>query len=82
MLFNLALEGVVRRIGVDTNGTLIYKSKQLAGYADDINCLARSLSDLEEIFKELDDAAKGVGLQVNEEKTKVLVMTRRPRRTG
>jgi len=37
MLFNLALEYAVRKTTVDTNASLLHKSIQLAGYADDIN---------------------------------------------
>lgn len=47
-----------------------------------LNSLARLLLDLKEIFKELEEAAKEVGLQVNEEKTKILVIARRTRGTG
>lgn len=80
MLFNLALEGVVRQVGVDPNGNLTHNSKQLAGFADDINCLARSLHGLQGTYVELDKAAETIGLQINEDKTKVLVITRRTRR--
>lgn len=77
ILFNLVLESVIRRVEVDISGDLSYKSRQLAGYADDINCLARFLSELEETFKELDGTAKEVGLRINEDKTKILVMSRK-----
>jgi len=43
MLLNLALEYAVRKTTVDTNLSLLHKSTQLAGYADDINILGRNL---------------------------------------
>ena len=35
LLFNLALEKVVRNAGMQTSGTIFYKSVQLLAYADD-----------------------------------------------
>lgn len=77
MLFNLALEGVIRKIDVNVNGNFIYKSKQIAAYADDINYLARSPSHLKEIVEELERAAKLLGLQINENKTKIMCQNRK-----
>jgi len=42
-LFNILLEGVVRRSGIDTKGSIFTKSVQLFAYADDIDIVARSL---------------------------------------
>lgn len=58
MLFNLALEEVIRQVNVDVNRDLTYKTKQLIGFADDINCLARSLQGLKEICEEPDKLRK------------------------
>ncbi|XP_071578943.1 uncharacterized protein [Temnothorax nylanderi] len=77
MLFNLALEGVVRETEVDVNGELCYRSKQLTAYADDIDCLARSFLELHKTFRRLEEAAGRIGLQVNEDKTKMMIMSRR-----
>jgi hypothetical protein len=38
VLFNLALQYVIRKLPADANGTLEYKMNQIVGYADDI-CL-------------------------------------------
>ena len=35
-LFNIALEGVVRRSGIETSGSIFNKSVQLLAYADEI----------------------------------------------
>jgi hypothetical protein len=37
LLFNLALEMVVRKAGIQTNGTMFYKSVQILTYADEIH---------------------------------------------
>jgi len=42
LLFNLALEKFVRNAGIQTSGTIFYKSVQLLAYADDIDIIARS----------------------------------------
>jgi hypothetical protein len=41
-LFNIALEHAKRQLSVDVNSSLIYKSGQIIGYADDINIMGRS----------------------------------------
>ena len=40
--FNLVLEQIVRRAGVNTEGTIFNKSVQLLGYADNIDIIGRS----------------------------------------
>jgi endonuclease/exonuclease/phosphatase family metal-dependent hydrolase/ribosomal protein S28E/S33 len=77
ILFNLALEYVIRRIPVDTKGTLLFKSTQVVAYADDINIMARSLVGAKEVLVNLDSSAREVGLRINENKTKVMTQTRR-----
>ena len=72
LLFNLALEKAVRRAGIQTNGTIFYKSVQLLAYADDIDIIARSRMALKEAFLSLEGAAREMGLRINEEKTKYL----------
>jgi hypothetical protein len=42
VLFNLALEYVIRKLPADTNGTLEYKMNQVVGYADEVCLLGRS----------------------------------------
>ena len=72
LLFNLALEMVVRKAGIQTNGTIFYKSVQLLAYADDIDIIARSRKALKEAFLSLERAAREMGLRINEEKSKYL----------
>lgn len=68
-LFNLALEKVIRGTSVDVNTTILQKSQQITGYADEIDILGRSIPAVKEAFGNLENAAKEVGLNVNENKT-------------
>lgn len=70
------MESVIRKIKINVNGNLLYKSKQLVAYADDINCLARAPSYLEERFDEL-ERVKDIGLRINEDKTKIMFQGRK-----
>ena len=72
LLFDLALEKAVRNAGIQTSGTIFYKSVQLLAYADDIDIIARTRTALKEAFLSLERAAGEMGLQINEEKTKYL----------
>ena len=73
--FNLVLEQIVRRAGVNTEGTIFNKSVQLLGYADDIDIIGRSQRAIIEAFTVIEEQAKRVGLEVNEDKTKYMLST-------
>lgn len=77
VLFNLTLESVIRKCRVDVASTLLNKSIQITGYADDLNIMARSVPDLKEAFSNIISATRDIGLVVNENKTKLLVQSRR-----
>ncbi|KAJ4426844.1 hypothetical protein ANN_26643 [Periplaneta americana] len=77
LLFNLALESAIRKLRVDTRGTLLYKTAQLVGYADDINLMGRTTRTVKEIFEDLNREGKEIGLKISEQKTKVMVQARR-----
>ena len=81
VLFNLSLELVIRKLKIVTNSTLLTKSTQLVAYADDINIIARTEPDARQIFLELDNAAREMGLSINENKTKYMITTRKNRPT-
>jgi hypothetical protein len=42
LLFNIALEKVIRDAAVNTRGTIFYKSVQILAYADDIDIIGRT----------------------------------------
>jgi hypothetical protein len=74
-LFNIALEGIVRRSGINTKGSIFCKSVQLFAYADDIDVSARSLRAVKQAYTQLEKEAERVGLVVNEDKTKYMVVS-------
>jgi hypothetical protein len=59
---------VVRKAGIQINGTIFYKWVQLLAYADDINIIARSRKTLKEAFLSLERAARETGLRINKKK--------------
>ena len=46
LLFNIALEKIVRDANIQTRGNIFYKSVQLLAFADDIDIVARSERDI------------------------------------
>ena len=74
--FNIVLESIVRRAGVDTRQTIYTKSTQLLGYADDIDIIGRTERAVIETFVKIKEKAMSVGLAVNESKTKYMMSTK------
>jgi sorting nexin-29 len=63
--FNIVLEYVIRKSNINTDRTLIYKSIQIAAYADNVNIMARTQQDLKNTYILLEQNAKKVGPQIN-----------------
>jgi hypothetical protein len=76
-LFNTAMEYVIRQQSVQAQATIFYKSVQLIGYADDINIMGRTKRATSMVYRELKERAKEVGLNINVEKTKAMVQSRK-----
>jgi sorting nexin-29 len=78
LLFNVVLEKVMR-------DTIYKKSIQVLAYADDINIIGCYMRDTTEVFTKSERPAEEFGLQVNESKTKCMVVSTseaRRNRTG
>lgn len=76
ILFNLALEKVVRAMSINWAGTIFYTTNQLTAFADDADLIGRGTLAVKEPFIEMEREACKVGLVVNEEKTKYLALER------
>jgi len=69
LLFNIALERVIRDSGIQTRGTIFFKTVQILAYADDIDLMACTTPGLNEAFLNLKKSARNMGLIINQEKT-------------
>ena len=76
MLFNFALEYAIKRVQVNQDGLKLNGTHQLLAYADDVNILGGSIHTLKENAEALIAVTREIGLEVNADKTKYMVMSR------
>ena len=76
MLFNFALEYAIKRVQVNQDSLKLNGTHQLLAYADDVNILGGSAHTVKENAEPLLVATKEIGLEVNADKTKYMVMPR------
>jgi hypothetical protein len=77
LLFNVALEKVIRDVKINTRGNIFYKSVQIFACADDIDIVGQSQAAMKEAFISLEKVAKEMNLHVNQEKTKYMPVTKK-----
>jgi hypothetical protein len=75
LLFNFALEYVIRKVQEIQVGLKLKGTHQLLAYSDDVNLLGDDIGTIKENTETLIDASKEVGLEINVEKTKYMLLS-------
>jgi hypothetical protein len=76
LLFNFALEYAIRKIQENQVGLKLNGTHQLLAYADYANLLGDNIDTINASTETLIDANKEVGLEINIEKTKYILLSR------
>jgi hypothetical protein len=76
VLFNFALEYAIRRDHEYQVGLKLNRTHKLLSYAEDANLLGDNIYTINKNTESLIDVSKEIGLEVNMEKTKYLLVSR------
>ena len=76
LLFKFASDYAIRRVQVNQDGLKLNVTHQLLVYTDDVNILGGSVHTVKKNREALLVGSKEIGLEVNADKTKYVVMSR------
>jgi sorting nexin-29 len=75
LLFNSALQCAIRRVQENQERLKLKGTHQLLAYADDVNIVGANTNAIKKITEASLDASKEVGLEVNPEKAKYMLVS-------
>jgi hypothetical protein len=76
LLFNFVLEYAIRKVQENQVGRKLNGTHQLLVYADDVILMGDDIETIKKKTQTLIDAGKEVGLELNTEKTKYMLLSR------
>ena len=78
ILFNLALQKVIQSIKMVPSGIKIGKEQlKVLADADDTALIGKNEIEIRKFFAEMENTARKFGLQINQEKTKYMIVERK-----